>query len=409
MRGMEVVGVRFTGGSAARLEPMRARAWRLDQATAELIRLGALASSQWLGHAVNHAMLMRPGLSVFGHVYAFIRDGDWDSWKKLTPLQLHELKGFKGLVHLAGVDLSAPRAPVAMGGDSSGVSYAVVAMRASPREVMQLDRYFREACSVDQRDVGGTPYQGWSAGAVDRTPGFSAWVASQPAPVHRVGISGAEARARRKEQRALREVCGLVPRLPDEFIDADRWCLVFQGKWHYEGSINEKEARVMLLALRTLARSRPLHGRWVRNYGDKVSALMSFERGRAVSHALRVPCHRAAAYQAGAAQRWPLRYVESERNGADHASRVVNRGGALATQSRAEARAVHSLFGLERERAHSTCSARDSSSSKPARIRAPADAVAVKARAFVEAIAGSARLSAAISPAKDCCAARRSS
>lgn len=27
----------------------------------------------------------------------------------------------------------------------------------------------------------------------------------------------------------LDEVCGIVPRLPDEFVDPERWCLVFQG------------------------------------------------------------------------------------------------------------------------------------------------------------------------------------
>lgn len=74
----------------------------------------------------------------------------------------------------------------------------------------------------------------------------------------------------------------------------------------------------MLLSLRRLARSSALHSRRVFICGDNIAAL---ERGRAVSHTLRVLCQRATAYQLGAELRWPVRDVESERKGADPASR----------------------------------------------------------------------------------------
>lgn len=115
------------------------------------------------------------------------------------------------MIHHAGLDLGAARAPLAMGGDSSGVPYAVVATRSSPQEVVQIDRFlerwrFAEANLDEGRCEDGTPYRAWGGDAADRTPGFSAWAAAQPA---RRGVRHRAAPARRV--RGPREVVLGVP------------------------------------------------------------------------------------------------------------------------------------------------------------------------------------------------------
>lgn len=44
--------------------------------------------------------------------------GSCEVWRRLTTLELEEVKVFQGLIFLAAVDLSAPRAPLALGGDT---------------------------------------------------------------------------------------------------------------------------------------------------------------------------------------------------------------------------------------------------------------------------------------------------
>lgn len=140
--------MQFVGGEHARVEAKRWRSWRWYKASAELIRLGGASprvASQWLFQAVNHALLMRPALTCFGRLYSFVREGERICWTKFTPMQLYDIQVFKGFIRLARVDIRAAHAPCALGRESSGRSRAVVATRARPREVMQLDRYLERA------------------------------------------------------------------------------------------------------------------------------------------------------------------------------------------------------------------------------------------------------------------------
>lgn len=108
-------------------------------------------------------MLLRPALSVFGLLYRFVRESDWETWRRLTPLELEEVKVFHGLIFLAGVDLSASRAPLALGGDSSDLSYAVTITHAAPEELLPLDRHLErwrflpEEVTTDEKLA---PYKG---------------------------------------------------------------------------------------------------------------------------------------------------------------------------------------------------------------------------------------------------------
>ena len=98
-----------------RVEPKPERAQRLYKAASALLQMGCASPvmiSKWLGHAVYHSMLSRPALSAFGHCYGFVREGDWKTWRRMSPLVLDEVRVFRGLILLAGVLLGLPRAPL---------------------------------------------------------------------------------------------------------------------------------------------------------------------------------------------------------------------------------------------------------------------------------------------------------
>lgn len=355
-------------------------------------------------------MLLRPGLSVFGRLYRFVREGGWDVWRRLTPLELEEVKVFQGLVFLSGVDLSAARAPLALGGDSSDLSYAVTVARALPEELLPLGRHLRFQPEEAVTDEKLTPYKAWGGGTQDLAPQFAEWAAAASTlGWRREGMTSSEARAQKKEARALREVTGVVPRLPGNFVQVDRWHVVFQGPWEYDADINEKEARVILMAVRRAARSWRLHGRRILGCSDNLSALLSFERGRSSGHTLRMLCCRVAAYFVSTEMQWPLRYVESERNSADHASRVGNRNEEVYIDRDVQ-RAVNGLFDLEHERHGPADGERPSgtpSSARPRRAASMADRAPRrrKDRSFLVLFAGTGRLSAAMKECRASCGA----
>lgn len=207
----------------------------------------------------------------------------------------------------------------------------------------------------------------------------------------------------------MREVTGVVPRLPGKFVEDGRWHVVFQGRWEYDADINEKEARVILMAVRRAARSWRLHGRRVLGCSDNLSALLSFERGRSSSHALRMLCCRAAAYFVGTEMQWPLRYVESERNAADYASRVGNRNDQVYLDRDVQ-RAVKGLFDLEHEggvegEGEGQARSHQAPLRQRPRRRAEQTRRCRRRRAFLELFAGSGRLSAAIAELGASCSA----
>ncbi len=135
------VGVVFDGERRL-LRHSDARAWWLYLACAELQRLGApRALGQlrvFLGHCVLHCLLLRPVLSVFRHLYAFV-DSD-DSARPPPSEALHEIAVFKGLIFQAVVRFEAPMADLVLCSDSSGSGYALHRRRAGPALLRRLSQ-----------------------------------------------------------------------------------------------------------------------------------------------------------------------------------------------------------------------------------------------------------------------------
>lgn len=161
---MDVVGARFLGGLRCRLEAKKDRQWRLYTATTELLGVGSASPqvmSKWLGHAVNHLMLLRPGPSIFGRLYSFIQGGPWDSWRKLSTLELDEFRIVRGLIHLCCVDLGAPHA--------TSPSQWLSAGPRSVNYVIRCDRYLERWRFVDveaETPEGDERLRGWTPSAM---------------------------------------------------------------------------------------------------------------------------------------------------------------------------------------------------------------------------------------------------
>ena len=128
------------------------------------------------------------------------------------------------------------------------------------------------------------------------------------------------------------EVHGIVPQVP-EHVMAGRWVLLLRGAWSRSEAIHLLEARVALWSLRRVSRGSYAHGTFLVTLGDNLAEVLSFSKGRASDHGLRVLCCRAAAICLGCNLQWGRRYIETSRNVADRDSRAADRGEILAGES----------------------------------------------------------------------------
>ena len=119
------VGVQFDGGSR-RVRATDAKAWRLYLACRALesaVPRSALQVQAFLGHCIQHCLLMGPTMCCFRELYAFI-DRVGTGAALLPAPALREIRILKGLVFLGVMDLGVPTSEEVFCSDVSEAGYA---------------------------------------------------------------------------------------------------------------------------------------------------------------------------------------------------------------------------------------------------------------------------------------------
>lgn len=327
----DVVGVRCEG-RLRRLRATDAKAWRLYlacQAMESGIPRAAWQVRVFLGHCIQHCLLMRPAMCCFRELYAFVDNAG------LTPVVLplaarREVRLFKGLVFLAIADLAAPTSCEVFCSDASEAGYGLHVARVPSVQVRELAQYRERWRFVPEEKrpfVSAEPTYtpGWEA---TRTEVLGAPLGPELTAVWEPIPRGGKLGPRIDDTHQLINMCldDYLPGLPDSLLEPHRWALVVEGAWAAPAPIHVLEGRIALTGLRRAARTVANHGCRVLSLGDNMSELLSAEKGRAVDAGLGSICRRACAYQVASGIRWRRRHVDTKRNVSDAASRKALRG-----------------------------------------------------------------------------------
>ena len=111
------------------------------------------------------------------------------------------------------------------------------------------------------------------------------------------------------------------PEVPPHMLQPGFWHEVLAGQWHFKEAIHILEARVVLLAVRRLARNVGLRGFRHLILCDNMSVVLAISKGRASDFGLLQICRKIAAYSVACDFKVKVRWVVSERNLADEPSR----------------------------------------------------------------------------------------
>ena len=108
--------------------------------------------------------------------------------------------------------------------------------------------------------------------------------------------------------------------------DVRRWRETFRVRWEFAEASNIVEARMILLAVRHLARAQATRNHRILLFTDNLAALAVFSRGRTSTTPLGPICRGLAAFSMGCGIQLQLRWVPSRRNHADGPSRGTKLG-----------------------------------------------------------------------------------
>lgn len=316
-----------------KLKHAKKRSWRLYLALKHVLQLRRMPTEALrvlVGHIVHYFSIMRPGLSCLHHVYKFLYQGLDGRGHTIPNCVKRELRVVVGLIFLVEVDLGSPYSDIVYCGDSSSYGFCFQTTRASVAEQRNLFKFHERWRFVEvEHDLGRTlgQHQSWSADFEVPNLAYTRWLCERlgiPEPNSgelEAGTRGPHSRDQRRKFEVI-EVVGMVPRLPDELLEPERWRTVVQRRWKHKEAIHMKEGRVALMALRRESRNTSCHGRRLLTLCDNLSCVC---KGRAKDYSLLALCRRAAAIQIACGIRWHLRYVETKRNPSDHDSRVFGK------------------------------------------------------------------------------------
>ncbi|CAK0844871.1 unnamed protein product [Prorocentrum cordatum] len=326
------VGVEYDG-RRRRLRHSDHRAWRLYLACQELERPG-VPRAAWqirvfLGHCVQHCLLLRPALSIFRLLYRFVDARGQGPPVALSAGARREIQLFRGLIFQAVVFLDRPMSSLVLCSDSSEAGYALHRRRADVRLLRQLaatrerwrfvpDEKRPDAALDDTFSPGWVPGAGGVLGEPPGATGVAVWA---PPPTR--SREGARGVLKGRLRPTVRPAGAPVP---DSLVDPRDWSLIVEGAWRRGGPIHLLEGRVALGGLRHAARQVDCHGSRVLSLGDNMSELLSIEKGRAVDLGLACLCRRAAAYQIACGISWRRRHLDTDRNLSDAGSRKALQG-----------------------------------------------------------------------------------
>ena len=342
---VESLGLCFSFTDRVRVRAKKDRAWRLWAATRALLKRKRISGETlrlWLGHVNFHFLLARPLLSVLSACYKFAATHlghRYPMWNSVRA----EMKAVLGLIFIVEADLSRPVCCEVHVGDSSDRGFSLMSCHSGSRDV-RAEMRFSEKWRFIKSDEPG--FFGCNSGCPDvqdhdRHDSCSRGTAANAGCGHRTKF-GLEVEAKLRDtdtQRLLKRKkktlfgkleqrersmieARRIPPISEKWRNVQQWDLVVAKAWQNPlEHINVKEARVALMAIRRLCRTRRNLGNSCLVLSDSMVTIMALSKGRSSSRPLNTICRRAAAYIVGANLGIHLRHIVSADNPADGPSR----------------------------------------------------------------------------------------
>lgn len=300
----ESLGVRIDG-LGGKVQPTAQRDWRLDRALQFLSRRPYITGEQLqvvVGHITCRALLNRSLMSVLRYSYSFIEQC-YKTRQRLWASVAKELELFRVLMPLGNSFFRAEWDSNLLCTDACLSGYAVMTASFPWEEVATLGRH-------DER---------WR---FRRTDG------SRVAPRQQVfNTSGVFEDILTVMPVVRGEVEGPLeedPTFPDvsqNLMKPEFWHKLWNAPVHFREPVHLIEARSVLGAFKHICRDSKKHGRRVVILNDNMGVVLSIQKGRCSNYKLLRIVRRIAAHSLATGTKLHVRWVPSELNVADEASR----------------------------------------------------------------------------------------
>eukprot|EP00438_Fugacium_kawagutii_P013651 Skav213124 [mRNA] locus=scaffold107:139529:142876:+ [translate_table: standard] len=251
-----------------------------------------------LGHCVHFFMLRRELLSIFRSMYDF-KTSNYNKTVKLWKTAAQECRWASDLLFICYSDLAKPCSSELTVSDACLTGTACCAMEVQPETMKEIAatrelwRYKGKSHAVKAREV------------VTRLDPFT-------------DLRTALSPEKLVDPYSLNHE---FANIPFEIANSDDWRLQFSTRMHKKEHITLLEGRATVQSIRHKLRSTKNFGKRHVHLGDNLGMVLAFDRGRAKSVPLLICCRRAAAYSFASGCLFHHRWLPSEWNQADGASR----------------------------------------------------------------------------------------
>ena len=287
-------------GLSGKVSPTLRKSWEIKRAISQLRRRPKITGQQlekFLGHCTFQLLGCRPLLSLFRSCYSFVQR-NYLRTTRLWHSAVRELLMLDGTILHAYSCMRDDWSPNVHAVDSSLAGYGIMEGSFSTGligSIGQFNERWRFHKSFSQCKTARER-------ALEHLDPFETVL-----PIDVPALVWNTARD--------------FPEVPSHMLDLSFWKEVIAGRWKFSESIHVLEARVLLLAVKRLARS--LNSRNARHLilSDNMSVTLAISKGRASDFALLSICRKIAAYSVACRFRIRVRWIPSELNIADAPSR----------------------------------------------------------------------------------------
>ena len=245
-------------------------------------------------------------MCILRHAYTFIEQS-YTKKQRVWPSVAEEMEMFRCLMPVSIHNMQAPWDSFPLCTDASLSGYAVMEGNMLSQEIAPHGRQDERWRYRRPDGVGVAPRDA----ALDRSLVFEDVRTVKP------DIGG--------EVDPGWEVNNSFTEIPADMMDSNRWKFLWNSRIHFKEPIHLIEARGVLAAIKHRAREWQRHGTRILVLNDNLGVVLSIQKGRSSSYPLLRLIRRISAHCLAANTRLVCRWIPSELNTADHASRVCER------------------------------------------------------------------------------------
>ena len=265
-------------------------------------RITGKAVEKLLGHAVHFMMLKRELLSCFRSLYDFVQ-AKYVSRTRLWQSTAREAAWASHLLLVCHANLRRPWDDQVTASDASLSGIAVCTRQAHAEEVARLARV-KETWRFKARDF--VPPRETALKTVELCDPFED--PNTVKPIHLLPEDPFTFNLNFEE-------------IPQSFMEPQEWCDTFSSPMRIAEPITILEARGVIAAVRHKCRAVRSFGKRHLHLNDNLANVLCLEKGRSSSFSMLRACRRLCALLVAANCSVHHRWVPSELNPADHASR----------------------------------------------------------------------------------------